>query len=299
MNLSEQDLNTLCNTAILAAKEAGELISTYAHREVKVNRKPVESGLHKVSGGTSLASQVVTEVDIKSQELILRHLTPTIKKYNLGLLTEEATDDKSRFEKDQFWCIDPLDGTLSFTEGKDGYSVSIALVSKDGDPLIGVVFDPVKKNLYHATKGTGAFKNNQKLALNNSSGIFSFITDRSFTKHKKFDEIKAKLEQYSQSIGCVEFKCINHGGAAMNSIWVMENSPSCYFKLPKKEVGGGSIWDFAATTCIFTELGLIAGDFKGQPLDLNSNESTFMNQHGVLFSSDKSIANFIMNTINK
>ena len=54
------------------------------------------------------------------------------QKYDFGILTEETPDNGSRLVKDYFWCVDPLDGTLPFTEGTPGYSVSIALVSKSG-----------------------------------------------------------------------------------------------------------------------------------------------------------------------
>jgi 3'-phosphoadenosine 5'-phosphosulfate (PAPS) 3'-phosphatase len=63
-----------------------------------------------------------------------------------------------------------------------------------------------------------------------------------------------------------------------------------YFKLPKAEEGGGSLWDFAATAALFSELGYVASDFYGEPLDLNRADSTFMNHRGVLFATDYSLA---------
>jgi fructose-1,6-bisphosphatase/inositol monophosphatase family enzyme len=56
-------------------------------------------------------------------------------------------------------------------------------------------------------------------------------------------------------------------------------------KLPKKENGGGSIWDFAATACIYQELGLPATNFEGGRLDLNRKDSTFMNKEGVFYAN--------------
>jgi 3'-phosphoadenosine 5'-phosphosulfate (PAPS) 3'-phosphatase len=69
---------------------------------------------------------------------------------------------------------------------------------------------------------------------------------------------------------------------------VLENGPACMLKFPKKENGGGSIWDFAATACIYQELGLSATNFTGGRLDLNRKNSTFMNHEGVFY------ANFIV-----
>jgi fructose-1,6-bisphosphatase/inositol monophosphatase family enzyme len=54
-------------------------------------------------------------------------------------------------------------------------------------------------------------------------------------------------------------------------------------KFPKKEKGGGSIWDFAATACLFQELGLPATNFAGGRLDLNREEGTFMHREGVYY----------------
>jgi 3'-phosphoadenosine 5'-phosphosulfate (PAPS) 3'-phosphatase len=71
----------------------------------------------------------------------------------------------------------------------------------------------------------------------------------------------------------------------LNGIHVLENGPACMLKLPKKESGGGSIWDFAATACIFQELGLPATNFEGGRLDLNRKDGTFMNHQGVFYGN--------------
>ena len=71
----------------------------------------------------------------------------------------------------------------------------------------------------------------------------------------------------------------------MNAILVLENGPACFLKLPKKDIGGGCIWDYAATACIYQELGLPATNFKGEILDLNKKEDSFMNHQGVYYSN--------------
>lgn len=270
MKLSNNQLNELLLVATEAAECAGKLIQGFSKENLVVASK---------QGGNSLASQVVTEVDVKSQEVILELLKPTFATYDLGLLTEELADDASRFQKDYFWCIDPLDGTLPFTEQKSGYSVSIALVSKAGESVLGVVFDPVKGNLYSASKGSGAFKNGLPWQITFQDNL-TFICDRSFLKHEKYQETIRQLSQKN------ELKIIKHGGAAMNAIWVLEQAPALYLKYPKIEKGGGSVWDYAATHCIFEALGFVSTDFYGNPLKLNE-ESIFMNQKGVVYRSDK------------
>ena len=294
MKLNTSDLKALCEIAIVAAQKAGSFISSYNLKQLKVKFKETDN-INKPQGGSSIASQVVTEVDIKSQEIILNELNPSFEKYDLGLLTEEIKDDESRFTKDYFWCIDPLDGTLPFTEGLEGYSVSIALVDKKGTPVIGVVCNPITQDVYHAIFGVGAFKNNEIWLMDDPSKNteFTFINDRSFFKHKHYKEIVSTLNINISQIGCSAFKMIKQGGAVMNAIWVLEKNPACYFKLPKKENGGGSIWDFAATACIYRELGYLATDFMGNPLSFNPTESTFMNKMGVIYSTNQELTNKI------
>ena len=76
-------------------------------------------------------------------------------------------------------------------------------------------------------------------------------------------------------------------GAVLNAIFVLENGPACMIKHPKKENGGGSIWDYAATACIYNALGLSATNYKGEKLDLNRKEGTFMNHEGVFYDNTK------------
>ena len=128
--------------AVQAALKAGELGRSYRDREVEV--------LHKEED--TYASQVVTEVDRKAQDAILQVLGPSCEEF--GLASSEENRDGSRFEKQCFWCIDPMDGTLPFIRKEPGYSVSIGLVA-DGSPQIGVVYDPVHEVLWQAAKGQG------------------------------------------------------------------------------------------------------------------------------------------------
>lgn len=279
MILTNKDLQSLCKIAIDAAKQAGKFISENANKNIAVQNK---------TGADSLASQVVTEIDIKAQEIILKALEKSISDYDLALLTEESVDDKSRFEKDYFWCIDPMDGTLAFTEKTPGYAVSIGLVSKSGESLIGVVFDPSTEILYHAIKGQGAFRNEKpwqpNLSLRNQSS-FTLQMDRTFLKHKLYkpfiEELKAILKEFE----IAELKIQKQAGAVLNACWILDEAPGCYFKLPKAQAGGGSIWDFAATSCIVKETGAFITDLNGSPIQLNRPETTFMNKNGVLFAS--------------
>lgn len=270
------NLQALCEVAVKAATEAGALIASYREQVPVVEQK---------KAGETQASQVVTAVDRLSQEVILKQLKPSCEAHDLGLLTEEMEDDGSRFAKDFFWCIDPLDGTLPFIEKKSGFAVSIALVAKEGIPLLGVVHDPVTKNTYHAIKGQKAFRNGKPFVLPPQGKALTFVADRSMLTYPQFEQVRSDLLQKAKARGLEKVEIIAHGGVVMNAIWVLEHPPACYFKFPKPQAGGGSLWDFAATACIFRELKLPATTYHGGPLDLNRKGSTFMNHEGVYFDS--------------
>ena len=270
------DLLQLSDIAIQAALSAGEIIQQHMNNDILVEKK---------RGGTSYASQVVTEVDRACETAILFHLLPTCDEFDLALLSEETEDDGSRFEKNFFWCIDPMDGTLPFINKQPGFSVSIALVAKDGTPYIGVVFDPSTGTLYHAIKGNGVYKNHCLWEIEHTNNHLTYLTDRKLKDTPHVVEIERLLNENVEKLGLHGIKEIAGAGSVLNGIYVLENGPACMLKLPKKENGGGSIWDFAATACIYQELGLPATNFEEGRLDLNRKDSTFMNHQGVFYAN--------------
>ena len=270
------DLLKLSEVATKAALSAGKLIQQSITDDIFVEEK---------KGGSSYASQVITEVDRACERVILSQLLPSCKEFDIAILSEETLDDGSRFEKDFFWCIDPMDGTLAFINKQAGFSVSIALVSKDGTPYIGVVYDPSTDNLYHAIRGNGSFKNNLPWTVKHQNKHLSYVTDRSLKDTLHATEIESLLNDKVEQQKLNGIKEISGAGAVMNGILVLENGPACMIKFPKQESGGGSIWDFAAIACIYHEMGLPATNFNGGKLDLNKRDGTFMNQEGIYFAN--------------
>jgi len=270
------DLQKLADISINAALSAGKIIQRHQNKDVEVVKK---------NAGSSRFSKVVTAVDKECEAEIISRLLPSSEEYDLALLSEETEDDGSRFEKDYFWCIDPIDGTLAFINKQPGFSVSIALVAKDGTPCIGVVFDPVSGNLYHAIKEDGAYKNNKPWKIKRAGDRLTYVTDRTLEETPRSDEIKKLIDGYVQQFGLEGIRVMSGGGAVMNAIRVLENGPACMMKFPKKETGGGCIWDYAATACIYRELGLPATNFEGGRLDLNRRDGVFMNHQGVYYAN--------------
>ena len=259
MKLAVSNLDTLSSTARDAAVAAGEMIVSRIGSVLEIQKK---------NSGSSEASQVVTEVDIASQDIILDYLQPTLDQFDLALLTEESPDDGSRFEKDYFWSVDPLDGTLPFVEGIPGYAVSIALVSRAGIPVIGVVYDPVQEALYSAVSGQGVYKNGEPLVVSIETGlmsialrqaqerwsrnerhnsewrhfdhaqcapgstsktVLSWIMDRSLLKHTRFAEFKDRLTRFAEKQGST-LEILDRGGAVMNAIRSLEHTPRDLFQ---------------------------------------------------------------------
>ena len=280
MKLSTSDLSELADLAISAASEAGQMVTRSRPREIQ----------HK-AGTDSLASQVVTEIDRRSEGIIVDILTPTLERFELGLLTEEQDDDGGRLTADYFWCIDPLDGTLPFIERLPGYAVSIALVGSDGTPWIGVIYDPVEATVLHAISGVGAFRDRRPwpAALQPGGEVLSVFADRSFCARDDHDVVVDALGQIARDMGLTGLGLHATGGAVMNACGVLAHSPACYFKYPGP-TGGGSLWDFAATACLFHEVGAVATDMHGGPLDLNRADASNMSHRGVLFATDKALA---------
>lgn len=287
MILNNTQLNELRDIAKKAALAAGAIIKNADRAKLSVDKK---------LGGENLASQVVTEIDHQAQNAILDILNPSLKKYDLGLLAEESNDDGSRFSKDYFWCIDPLDGTLAFSRDEDGYSVSIALVRADGKSVIGMVYNPRTDVLYHAILAGGAYKNDEPFKVQEKGNELTLLYDQSFLKIPHYDSEISKLKKMGNELGLKGLKHHHLGGAVMNGISTIELAPAIYYKHPKPELGGGSIWDFAASSIIQSEAGGYNSNFHGSTLDLNRKDSTFMNQAGVFFSSNEKLFSLISTT---
>ncbi|QUM80216.1 inositol-1-monophosphatase [Moritella sp. 5] len=298
MKLTVYQLEQLLQLATEAALKAGAFINSLDRSSLQV---------HSKQAGSSLSAQVVTQVDLDSQVIILEILQPTIDQYDLALLTEENASEEdvathARFNKDYFWCIDPLDGTLPFIEGGDGFAVSIALVDIAGKPVIGVVHNPSSGDIYQAINAqpliSKVLKNGllwQSERLKKYSHSLSLYIDRSFQQDPRYPAVIEQLTRLSAQQG-LALQMIKTNGAVMNAIGVLENAPACYLKLPKPQLGGGSLWDFSATVAITQALSAqylasssqaccAVSDAQGAPLDLNRKDSNYMNHKGVLYTS--------------
>jgi len=284
MNLTSENLLVLKQTALEAAEKAAHLILEKACSSIEVSYK---------QGMKSIASSVVTQVDKDAQSIISSVLEPSIVQYDLGVLLEESSDDGSRLQKDYFWCVDPMDGTLAFTENRPGYSVSIALISKLGEAMIGVVYDPLSNEIFSSVAGGGMILENKAPNIYCDDELVCFL-DSSFQYDPFYQQSMEELDNWRKEKHLSKLS-IHYGfGSVLNACSVLKYKNAVYFKFPKKEQGGGSIWDFGATACLFQQSRhAIYSDILGNPLNLNEPNTTFMNKTGVLYSSQVELHDFV------
>lgn len=278
-------LEELASVAESASKKAGKWIYTHKEEFQEVSYKDNYS---------SLASQIVTKIDIQSERIIQNHLQPYTQKYDLAFFGEESIDDQSRFQKKAFWCVDPLDGTLYFASKKPGYTVSIALVSKAGEPLIGVVYDPETDTLHKSLQHSTAPKPPQ-IQFN---GMVSIYADQSLVSHSMWLDFYSQLQQLVKDKGWGNVQVLFSGGAVANVCAVFQSEyPACYLKLPQN-AGGGGLWDYAATACIAQSAGVEVSDINGHLLSFNQ-KSTFLNQNGILYCNLPTFKDAILEIFNE
>jgi fructose-1,6-bisphosphatase/inositol monophosphatase family enzyme len=159
-------------------------------------------------------------------------------------------------------------------EGKPGYATSIALVSQSGQPILGVVYDPVRGDLFEAVTGRGVTLNGSPLETmaHTESQRTTWFADRSLRNHPGF----ARLQ--------TEFDIRFEGGAVMNSLQLLTEPNSVYVKAPKKDLGGCAIWDLAAVSLMLAEHSGQTRLYDGSPLHLNRPDSVFFNDVGFAFA---------------
>ena len=109
----------------------------------------------------------VTKTDKRVEKILVEELIKSKKNYSF--ITEETGKILNK-NKEVFWVIDPIDGTTNFLHGIPHFAISIAL-QKNGEILIGLIFDPIKNEIFYAEKNSGAFLNNTRIRVSNKSDL--------------------------------------------------------------------------------------------------------------------------------
>ena len=109
----------------------------------------------------------VTKTDNRAEKILINELEKSKKNYSF--ITEE-TGIINRSDKDNFWIIDPIDGTTNFLHGIPHFAISIALKKKN-EIVIGLIFDPIKNEMFYAEKNNGAYLNNKRIRVSKKNNI--------------------------------------------------------------------------------------------------------------------------------
>ena len=109
----------------------------------------------------------VTNADLKAEKIIIEELKKA--KPNYSILSEENGYDEQK-DKKNTWIIDPIDGTINFLHGIPHFAISIALKSNE-EIISGLIFDPIKNEMFYAEKNNGAFLNNHRIRVSKKNQI--------------------------------------------------------------------------------------------------------------------------------
>jgi len=182
----------------------------------------------------------VTNSDKKVEKIIIEELSKSRKKFSI--LSEEVGEIKNS-DKDNYWIIDPIDGTTNFLHGIPHFAISIALKTKN-EIVSGLIFDPIKNEMFYAEKNNGAYFNNQRIRVSKKKNLNECL----FATGGK-DETKNNLNIRKS------------GSAALDMAYVGAGRYDGYFQ---KNL---NIWDIAAGIIITKEAGGKIND-----IDFSSHE---------------------------
>ena len=176
----------------------------------------------------------VTNSDKKTEKILINELTKNKKKYSI--LSEEIGFIKND-DNDYIWVIDPIDGTTNFLHGIPHFCISIGLKFRD-EIISGIIFDPIKNEIFFAEKNQGAFFNNHRIRV---------------SKRKNLDECLFATNK--NGLSSTDLNSRIFGSAALDLAYVASGRIDGYFQ------NGLNLWDIAAGTLIVKEAGGIVNNY--------------------------------------
>ena len=181
----------------------------------------------------------VTNSDVKVEKIIIEELNKA--RPNYSILSEETGIQKNK-DNNNTWIIDPIDGTINFLHGVPHFAISIALKSNN-EIVSGIIYDPIKDEMFYAEENNGAFFNNQRIRVSKKNKI----EDCLFVTGNKIKIIPDLIFRKT-------------GSAALDMAYVAAGRYDGYFQYDIK------LWDIAAGIVIVKEAGGIVSE-----IDLSNN----------------------------
>jgi len=256
------NINQYINPTIEVARRAGKVITEIYHSKFAICEKQDRSP--------------VTDADLAANQIILEGLAEFAP--DIPTISEESDPVPfgTRANWQQYWLIDPLDGTKEFIKHRDEFTVNIALI-RNHTPILGIIQIPTQDICYFATQGGGAYK---KIGDSTPVKIKTNKTD-----HDNFGVIVGNhvsdsrtLDAFRKEIGPHQITRI---GSSIKTCLIAEGLADVYPRF-----GPTSEWDTAAAQCIIEEAGGKLTDMMLKPLRYNTKES-FLNPYFISFANAK------------
>jgi myo-inositol-1(or 4)-monophosphatase len=240
-------MHPMLSIAVRAARRAGSII----------NRAALAGGVQVKS---KRANDFVTEVDRSAEAAIIEIVQKSYPDH--GILGEE-TGAIDGGKQEYRWIIDPLDGTTNFIHGFPQYCVSIGIEHR-GALAHGVVYDPIRDELFTASKGNGAFLNDRRIRVSKCSRLGDALvgTGFPFKELTRVDLYLKQLRQLMEKSSGVR----RAGAAALDLAYVACGRLDGFWEL------GLLPWDMAAGALLIQEAGGLVGDLEGEQSFLESGD---------------------------
>ncbi len=227
------------NIAVKAARKAGDIVLRY-HNQIDL-----------LTIENKAVNDFVSEVDKAAEDAIIDELKYAFPQHSI--LAEENGEilGNKRFQ----WIIDPLDGTTNYLHGFPQYAVSIALY-ENNQATQAVVYDPFKEELFTASKGQGAYLNEQRIRTTNTQGFNNTLIGTGFP-FKAPQHLDAYLEMF-KFIHPQVAGIRRAGSAALDLAYLAAGRLDGFWEIEL------NIWDIAAGALLVQEAGGFIGDFSGR-----------------------------------
>lgn len=232
-------MHPLLNIAIRAARRAGDGIARQAKR------------LDRLTVNTKQLNDFVTEADEQAEQSIIETVRKAYPDH--AFLAEESG---ASGDSNTCWIIDPLDGTTNFIHGLPQFAVSIA-VQVEGRLEHGVIYDPMRQELFTASRGNGAFLDDRRIRVSSCRHLRDALiaTGLPYRDFTHIDPYFGMLRQIM--LGSTGIR--RAGSAALDLAWVASGRHDGFWEL------GLQPWDIAAGMLLVQEAGGVTGNLQGQP----------------------------------